>query len=164
VPDFFVRHPMERPTRTLALSLGQGIKQSPKSATFRFWRIVDHTSSVQAGIRWYNYLMTKNSDATKLARQYQQIFDLVSLQLHTFQYIDLSARTLITERQRLEFVNSLEQFRGGSEIRAGLNRTPKCDSKWNGADTKTCEIDQTKGHRERLNQPRLPSPLSTQSN
>ena len=49
VPDFFVRHPTERPTRTLALSLGQGIKQSPKSATFRFWRIVDHTSSVHAG-------------------------------------------------------------------------------------------------------------------
>jgi hypothetical protein len=42
VPDFFVRHPMERPTRTLALSLGQGVKQLPKSATFRFWRIVDH--------------------------------------------------------------------------------------------------------------------------
>ena len=31
-----------------------------------------------------------------------------------------------------------------------------------GADTKTCEIDQAKGHKQRLNQPRLPSPLSTQ--
>jgi hypothetical protein len=49
VPDFFVRHPTERPTRTLALSLGQGIKQSPKSVAVRFWRIVDHTSSVHAG-------------------------------------------------------------------------------------------------------------------
>src|ERR1700690_1962677 len=49
VPDFLVRHPTERPTRTLALSLGQGIKQSPKSATFSFWRIVDHMSPVHAG-------------------------------------------------------------------------------------------------------------------
>lgn len=49
VPDFFVRHPTERPTRTLALSLGQGIKQSPKSAPFCFWRIVDHMSPVDAG-------------------------------------------------------------------------------------------------------------------
>src|SRR6202035_1769389 len=47
VPDFFVRHPTERPTRTLALSLGQGIKQSPKSATFCFWRIVVHMLPVR---------------------------------------------------------------------------------------------------------------------
>jgi hypothetical protein len=40
---------------------------------------VDHTSSVHAG-----QLMTKSSDTTKLARQYQQIFDLVSSQLHTY--------------------------------------------------------------------------------
>jgi len=49
VPDFFVRQPTERPTRALALSPGQGMKQSPKSATFCFWRIVDHMSPVHAG-------------------------------------------------------------------------------------------------------------------
>jgi hypothetical protein len=49
VADFFVRHSTERPTRALALSLGQGMKQSPKSATFRFWRIMGHMSPVHAG-------------------------------------------------------------------------------------------------------------------
>jgi hypothetical protein len=34
--------------------------------------------------------MTKSSDTTKLARQYQQIFNRVSSQLHTLRCIDLS--------------------------------------------------------------------------
>jgi hypothetical protein len=164
VPDFFVRHPMERPTRTLALSLRQGIKQSPKSPAFRFRRIVDHTSSVQAG-QMLQLVDDKEFRHNKVSATIPTLFNLVSSQLHTLRCINLPiGQDTHYRTSKLRIRNSLEQSRRGSEIRAGLSRTPKCNSKRNGADTKTCEIDQTKGHRDRLNQPRLPSLLSPQSN